>query len=176
MIRKMTTDELLARYKTGERDFAGVELIRIPERDGIEGSPIEGLEGADLRGINLRGANLEDLWLEGADLTGADLLGACLIRANLSNAVLRDANLFSVNLTWATCWHTDFRGACLSQMNATSAAFINAVLNYFEYAILVYADFEGATGRLCLRSHFNIIWQTTMPDGTVEEGPLCVWK
>ena len=129
-----------------------------------------------MRGINLRGANLENIWLEGADLTGADLLGAYLISANLSNAILRDANLFSANLTWATCHHTDFSGADLSQMNATSAAFINAVLEYFEYAILVYANFKGATGRLCICSHFNIIWQTTMPDGTVEEGSLCVWK
>ncbi|BAZ45555.1 rfrA pentapeptide repeat-containing protein [Chondrocystis sp. NIES-4102] len=65
MVWKLTTDELLARYNAGERNFAGIELIRILERDGIS-SPIEGLEGVDLRGINLRGANLEYLWLGGA--------------------------------------------------------------------------------------------------------------
>ena len=175
MIWKITTDELLARYNAGERNFAGIELIRIPERDGID-SPIEELEGADLRGINLRGANLEYLWLGGANLTGADLFGASLISASLSDAILRDANLFSVNLTWAACHRTDFTGATLSYMNASSASFIDATLNFFEYAILIFANFQGAVGKLSLRNQFNMIWQTTMPDGTVEEGPYCKWK
>ena len=41
MVWRITTDELLARYKAGERNFAGIELIRIVgemcERDGISG-------------------------------------------------------------------------------------------------------------------------------------------
>ena len=136
MVWRITTDELLARYKAGERNFAGIELIRIVgemgERDGISGL-ITGLEGADLRGINLRGANLERV-----DLSGADL----------------------------------------EQVNASSASFIDATMSYFLYAVLIYANFRGATdtGERSLCSRFNLIWHTTMPDGTVYKGPECKWK
>lgn len=129
MVWKITTDELLARYNTGERNFAGVEILRIVgemgERDGVSG-PITGLEAADLRGINLRGANLEEVDLSGADLTEADLFGAYLGEAGLVKTILRDANLFSANLSWATLNEADLTGAILTQMNASSASFIGA--------------------------------------------------
>lgn len=172
----ITTDELLARYKAGQRNFAGIELLRIVgemgETDGVTGL-ITGLEGADLQGINLRGANLEDVDLSGADLTRADLFGAYLGGASLVKTILRDANLFSANLRWANLRGADLTGASLSQMNANSASFSGAKLNYFERAVLMYANFQGATGILSLRGQFNLIWHTTMLDGTVEEGPYC---
>ncbi|CCQ54488.1 MULTISPECIES: pentapeptide repeat-containing protein [Crocosphaera] len=181
MVWRITTDELLARYKAGERNFAGIELIRIVgemgERDGISGL-ITGLEGADLRGINLRGANLERVDLSGADLTGADLFGVYLGSAGLVKTILRDANLFSANLTWATLNGADLNGADLEQVNASSASFIDATMSYFLYAVLIYANFRGATdtGERSLCSRFNLIWHTTMPDGTVYKGPECKWK
>ena len=186
MVWRITTDELLARYKAGERNFAGIELIRIVgemgERDGISGL-ITGLEGADLRGINLRGANLERVDLSGADLTGADLFGVYLGSAGLVKTILRDANLFSANLTWATLNGADLNGADLNgadleQVNASSASFIDATMSYFLYAVLIYANFRGATdtGERSLCSRFNLIWHTTMPDGTVYKGPECKWK
>ncbi|BAZ45556.1 pentapeptide repeat protein [Chondrocystis sp. NIES-4102] len=104
-------------------------------------------------------------------MTGADLFGASLISASLSDAILRDANLFSANLTWTACHRTDFTGATLNHMNASSASFTNATLNFFEYAILIFANFERAVGKLSLRSQSNLLWNTTMPDGTVEKGP-----
>ena len=116
MVWRITTDELLARYKAGERNFAGIELIRIVgemgERDGISGL-ITGLEGADL-----------------------------------------------------------------GQVNASSASFIDATMSYFLYAVLIYANFRGATdtGERSLCSRFNLICHTTMPDGTVYKGPECKWK
>lgn len=175
MVWKITTDELLARYNAGERDFNGIELIRIPERDGFEG-PIEGLEGANLQGINLRGANLEDIWFVETNLTRADLFGVCLIHASLADAILKEANLFSANLTKAVCYRADFSGAILDQINATDTSFIDATLDYFECAILAHANFQGAKGRLCLRTQGNLIWHTTMPNGTVEEGPYRRWN
>ncbi|WP_414527041.1 pentapeptide repeat-containing protein [Nodularia chucula] len=178
MVWKITTDELLARYNAGERNFAGVEILRIVgemgERDGVDGQ-ITGLEGADLRGINLRGANLEKLDLSGADLTGADLFGAYLGEAGLVKTILRDANLFSANLSSATLNGADLTGSDLSQVNASSAVFIGATIGYFEYAVLIDANFQGAIGML-INGHFNLIWDTTMPDGTVEKGPYCKWK
>ena len=175
MVWKITTDELLARYNAGERDFNGIELIRIPERDGIDG-PIEGLEGANLLGISLRGANLEDIWFVEANLTRADLFGVSLIHASLADAILKEANLFSANLTKAVCHRADFSGAILAQMNATDTSFIDATLNYFECAVLARANFQGAKGRLYLRTRCNLIWHTTMPNGTVEKGPYCRWN
>jgi uncharacterized protein YjbI with pentapeptide repeats len=178
MVWRITTDELLERYKAGERNFNGIELIRIVgemgERDGVDGQ-ITGLEGADLRGINLRGANLEKVNLSGANLTGADLFGAYLGEAGLVKTILRDTNLFSVNLSHAVLTGADLTGANLSQTKAVSAVFIGAKIGYFEYADLTQANLQGAIGML-IKGHFNLIWDTTMPDGTVEKGPYCKWK
>lgn len=175
MVWEITTDELLARYNAGERVFNGIELIRIPERDGFEG-PIMGLEGANLQGISLRGANLEDIWFVETNLTRADLFGASLIHASFADAILKEANLFSANLTKAVCHRANFSGAILDQMNATDTSFIDATLNYFECAVLARANFQGAKGRLYLGTRCNLIWHTTMPDGTVEKGPYCIWN
>ncbi|WP_414527040.1 pentapeptide repeat-containing protein [Nodularia chucula] len=179
MVWKITTDELLARYNAGERNFAGVEILRIVgemgERDGVSGL-ITGLEGADLRGINLRGANLGTVDLSGADLTEADLFGAYLGEAGLVKTILRDANLFSANLSSATLNGADLTGSDLTHVKAIGASFIRAKIGYFEHADLTnanfqYCDFYGLG--LCRR--FNVIWHTTMPDGTIQEGPYCKW-
>jgi uncharacterized protein YjbI with pentapeptide repeats len=180
MVWEITTDELLARYNAGERNFAGIELLRIVgemgERDGISGL-ITGLEGADLRGINLRGANLEDVELSGADLTGADLFGAYLGGAGLVKTILRDANLFSANLTHATLTGADLTGASLKHVRAIEAVFIGAKVGHFEYADLTQANFRDSTAHAYgLGCSFNLIWHTTMPDGTIEEGPYYKWR
>lgn len=179
MVWKITTDELLARYKAGERNFAGIELLRIVgemgERDGVDGL-ITGLEGADLRDINLRGANLEKVELSGADLTGADLFGAYLGSAGLVKTILRNANLFSANLDHATLTEADLSQANLSHVRAIGAVFIGAKIGYFEYADLTQANFRDCNFYgLGLCHRFNLIWHTTMPDGSVEKGPHCKW-
>jgi uncharacterized protein YjbI with pentapeptide repeats len=80
--------ELIRRYKRGERWFGRVDL-RMAD-----------LEGADLREI---------------DLTGADLSGANLRRANLFYATLTEANLAQANLEETGFFHANLRGADLSQ-------------------------------------------------------------
>jgi uncharacterized protein YjbI with pentapeptide repeats len=179
MTWKIPTDELLARYNAGERNFAGIEILRIVgemgERDGVSGS-ITGLEGADLRGINLRGANLEQIDLSGADLTDADLFGAYLGEAGLVKTILRNANLFSANLSNASLRGADLTKASLTHVKAVGASFIGAKVGYFERADLTHANFQDCDfygPGLCHR--FNVIWHTTMPDGTIEEGPHCKW-
>lgn len=179
MIWRITTDELLERYKAGERNFNGIELIRIVgemgERDGVDGQ-ITGLEGGDLRGINLRGANLEKVDLGGADLTRADLFGAYLDEAGLRETILRDTNLFSANLSNADLSGADLTRANICHVKAVGATFIGAKIGYFQRADLTHADFRDSNVNgegLC--SRFNVIWHTTMPDGTVKEGPYCVW-
>lgn len=179
MVWRITTDELLERYKAGELNFAGIELIRIVgemgERDGIDGL-ITGLSGADLRGINLRGANLEDVDLSEADLTEADLFGAYLGGASLWKAILRKANLFSANLSNAHLPWADLTGADMTHIKAWGANFMSAKIGYLERADLTQANFQGCNfygPGLCRR--FNVIWDTIMPDGTVKKGPHCVY-
>lgn len=58
----------------------------------------------------------------------------------------------------------DLKGIVLRDINLRGA--------YFEQAILAQTKFQGAdiTARsIC--SRWNLIWKTTMPDGTVVEGP-----
>lgn len=179
MVWKITTGELLTLYNAGERNFAGVEILRIigemGEIDGVD-SQITGLEGADLRGINLRGANLEKVNLSGADLTGSDLFGAYLGEAGLVKTILRDANLFSANLSNATLYEADLTRADLSHVKAVGATFIGAKVPGFERADLTHANFRDSTAsEYALCRWFNVIWHTTMPDGTVEKGPYCKW-
>lgn len=173
MAEKMTADEFLSRYQAGERDFKGIELIDNPKTENL-GNAIE-LKGTKLRGINLRGAKISFVNLDGADLTEADLFGVCLAGSLLRGAILKDANLASANLHWCGLFNADLRGTNLTYINATNASFsgANLELTYFEYAVLARANFRKAVGQskdsLCNNS--NLIWQTIMPDGTLEEGP-----
>ena len=75
----MTGEELIAKYKAGERDF----------------------RYADLSYANLRGANMSYANLSGANLSYADLRGANLSEADLSYANLRGANLSEADLRGA---------------------------------------------------------------------------
>ena len=80
----MTGEELIAKYKAGERDF----------------------RYADLSYANLRGANMSYADLSGANLSEADLSGA-----DLSGANLRDTNLSGANLSRADLSGADLSGA-----------------------------------------------------------------
>ena len=52
----MSPDELLARYRAGEREFPEISLIEA------------NLNGANLKGVNLKGAVLKMVNLSGANL------------------------------------------------------------------------------------------------------------
>jgi len=110
----MIAEELLQRYRSGDRDFRGVKLTDIFLRDvcltGIDLSFAD-LRGASLMGVNLGGANLRRAnftgafliyaHLRNADLTQAKLMDAWLTRANLQHACLIDADLTRTDLTKA---------------------------------------------------------------------------
>ncbi|MBA2747499.1 MAG: pentapeptide repeat-containing protein [Tatlockia sp.] len=168
MVWKITAEELLVRYKAGERNFAGIELIQ------SEGVPLDSsidLEGAILRDINLRGAYLRQADLTEADLTGADLFGAFLELARLKRAIVKDANLYSANLSWCNLTQADLRGTNLAHMNAYHATFCGANISSFEFAILIRTNFRNAyIAPNIIWSYGNFIYNTTMPDGTVKNG------
>ena len=170
MVWKITAEELLVRYKAGERNFAGIELI---QSEGVPSDSSIDLEGAILRDINLRGAYLRQANLTGADLTGADLFGAFLELARLKRAIVRDANLYSANLSWCNLTQADLRGTDLAYMNAHRATFCGANIDGFEFAILIKTNFRDARiAPNIIWSYGNFIYNTTMPDGTVKDGPF----
>ncbi|MEH2354604.1 pentapeptide repeat-containing protein [Nostoc sp.] len=164
---KITGEELLKRYTAGERNFP---LITLNDEKSV-------LVGADLSGINLMGAYLHyALWwnvnlsgacllaaelsgvsMDGADLSDADLTSACLWGTNFTNANLSNCILKGANLRRAILWNANLRGAVL------------------DGAILAYADFTGAK-YFTINQHMTgiLFWNTTMPDGTVIEGPTYI--
>lgn len=176
MVWEITPEELLERYADGERNFAGIDLIKYhrpspyspkqPYRDTIE------LENVVLRDINLRGANFEQIYLTGVDLTGADLGGIFMSDCRLFKGTIRDANLRAASLRFGSFFEADLRGTNLDYMNASSADFRGVQIGSFERAILAQTNFEGAhteSGLIC--RGMNLIWNTTMPNGSIIHGP-----
>jgi len=175
MAWEITTEDLLKRYTSGKRNFAGAAVIR----DSEVGRNFIDLEGAVLRDINLRGADLSFADLRGADLTGADLFGSSLIEARLDDAIIRDANLRCVNLSRCNLTNADLSETILDYINAIGTTFCGAMLTPFEHAVLIEANFRGATPALedLICRGMNFIYKTVMFDGTLERGPYFgEWK
>ncbi len=174
MAWEITPEELLERYADGERNFAGIELVYSgwPSSSSKYSSPGIDLDGVVLRDINLRGAYFPKVYLTGADLTGADLGGIFLNGCNLVEGIIRDASLRAANLQLSGFFDADLRGTDLDYMNASGAGFRGVQIGSFECAILAETNFKGAhteSGLICRGQ--NLIWNTTMPDGTIVRGP-----
>jgi uncharacterized protein YjbI with pentapeptide repeats len=169
MVWEIATEDLLKRYTSGKRNFAGAVVVRESEcgRNWID------LEGAVLRDINLRGADLSHADLRKADLTGADLFSASLMEARLDDAIIREANLECANLCWCNLTNADLTDTKLNYINAVGAIFRGAKLTPFSNAVLIEADFRGATPALhdLVCRGMNSIYNTILFDGTIEKGP-----
>jgi uncharacterized protein YjbI with pentapeptide repeats len=172
---EITTDELLKKYTSGKRNFARAVVIR----EKGYGRQFIDLEGAILRDINLRGADLSFAELRGADLSGADLFSASLIEAQLDGAIVRDANLNCVNLCRCNLTNADLTGSSLHYVNAIDANFRGArILHGGEHNVFIGTNFQGTSipqDGICRA--MNVIWDTVMPDGTIQRGPYFgEWK
>ncbi len=137
--KPIAPDELLRRYKAGDRDF---------QRANLSGA---NLKGAHLAGIDLRFAVLEGTSLELATLTGANLNGANLTGANLRGAKLDQATLDDIEAEGANLMQADLAGASLLRANLRQANLELSVLSrvvavggQFERANLAIADLRGA--------------------------------
>jgi hypothetical protein len=117
----MNTDELLARYAAGERDFRYARL-RGAQLDGAD------LSGADLSGADLSDANLHWACLAGANLNCTVLFRACLTRASLVGANLSGAQFDSARLDLATLEGANLTDADLSHSNLRAADLSDATL------------------------------------------------
>ena len=166
---EMTPEDLVGSYMQGIRDFRGIKLIQSPL--DVKGNEID-LRGLCLRDIDLSGACLNLADFTETDLSGANLFGAVLQQAIFRRAIVRDANMYSVNLSWSDLTEADFWNTSLCHMNAISANFNGAKFSYgFEYAILAETSFCNARiSKEAICGYGNLIWQTIMPDGTIEGG------
>lgn len=95
----MKTEELISRYRAGQRDFRNLNLIAANLRNvNLKGANLSGanLTKANLTRTNLSYANLSDTVITGANLTEASLVKANLTNANLSDVDLKQADLRGV--------------------------------------------------------------------------------
>ena len=120
----MTGEELIQRYRAGEREFRGADLrgAKLAEAhlSGIDlrEANLNGalLSGANLRRANLTNADLSDVYAFGVNLEKANLSGA-----NLQDAVLWDAALYEARLWGANLCRADLRGAGLIEADLTGS-------------------------------------------------------
>ncbi|MCT7963964.1 pentapeptide repeat-containing protein [Laspinema sp. D1] len=157
-------EELLERYQAGERDFAGISLYSQAKKWLID---------ADLTGINLSGADLSHIYLirtklTGACLRGTDFLYSCLSSVNLSYADLSYANLrrcywVNVDLNHASMTQSVFFESYLKDVNLSDAN--------LEEMLWIHSCLKGAIKPDPFRLGGAFIWNSMMPDGSMDEGP-----
>ncbi|MDY7023100.1 MAG: pentapeptide repeat-containing protein, partial [Cyanobacteriota bacterium] len=131
---EITTKEFLYRYKSGKRNFKGINLAGI-NLSGKSFSPDVNLSKANLIGANLSNTDLRSVNLSNANLEGATLKAAKLSGANLSEANLSQAQLMQSDLSYA-----NLEAANLSQSNLKDVIFSAA---NFSKAQLAQTDLSG---------------------------------
>ncbi|UFP95246.1 pentapeptide repeat-containing protein [Gloeobacter morelensis MG652769] len=126
-VRSMGVDELLARYRRGQRRFSKLVLVG----DDLSTVALDGARmfEANLSGSRLVGTGLRSAVLTGASLVGADFAAARLQRADLSGAELVGANLSGTDLQGAKLIGGDLRGASLYWANLEGAQLRGALLD-----------------------------------------------
>lgn len=93
----MDANEVLRRYKDGERSFRLQDLKDLSfVQENLSGIDFTGsnLSRTDLSGSDLSDANLNWSILKGADLSGANLKGAKMPDGKIYNDYLKSANYF----------------------------------------------------------------------------------
>ena len=105
-------DELLRRYRSGERYFAGAELdssthdLRNAELEGADLS--RSFITADFSGSNLRGASFANSNIKTCDFSDADLRGAHFFGSSLEGTMFAGANLEGADFEGAYCFGRRF--------------------------------------------------------------------
>ena len=119
--------DLIKRYKSGERDFCEIDL----RHQDLRGVNLSGanLTKADLYKADLKGANLSNTQLEGACMNEAALDDANLNHAQLSGALLLKTRLIKANLKRADLTKTHLSGSLLLHANLEEANLDGAYLN-----------------------------------------------
>lgn len=95
-----TAEDILARYRSGERDFQRTEL---PEGSSFDGSV-------------LAGSNFKDSWLFGTNFNAADLRNICFDESNVKCCDFRGADLRGASIRESVVCGSDFEGALVDNV------------------------------------------------------------
>lgn len=104
-----SAEEVLARYHSGERHFADLELDAPGVVCNFQGKDLTGIDFrgssifADFRGACLRSANFDHCNVKTSDFRGADLRGATFHHAALDSAEFSGALMSEADFEGATC-------------------------------------------------------------------------
>lgn len=146
-IGRISAQELLTRYSSGERNFAGCDLSgEIIVGNNLDGIDLTGailkdvrLDASSLRFANLRDANLQSAHLYRTNLMDTDLSnavlrevsaeGALMLSAKFNQSDLRDANLNFCAMAGALLDGADLSDAELIATNLSSASIVDARMN-----------------------------------------------
>ena len=120
----MNVNELVEKYRKGERDFSNIKL---PNAD---------LSGLDLRRMIFISADLSNCNFSNSDLTNSDFSGAILDRVNFAGAILRNTNFSGAHMT-----NADIRNV---QIDNTNFARANLMFAHLCGNDLVKADLNNA--------------------------------
>ena len=103
-----TVEELLQRYRNGERHFVGTELDDCAY--DLQNAVLVGVDFSrsyltvDFRGAKLSGANFSHANVKTSDFRNADLRGAIFNGAALEETNFEGANLEGATFAGATCY------------------------------------------------------------------------
>jgi uncharacterized protein YjbI with pentapeptide repeats len=166
--QKVSGQELIRRYKAGERDFSRTDLRGVIVRSYTKKKKRGRYRAqrANLSGIDLSEANLSEASLIEANLRGANLSRANLREANLSWANLREANLSGADLSEADLHLAKLGEANLSNAILFKANLYGAVLSGVN---LTEADLSRANVTDEQLAQAKSLHGTIMPDGLQEQ-------
>lgn len=160
----ITPDELLTRYRDGERNFAGISL------DSRNGSS-RIIADADLREINLSGADLTEFRLERINLSEATLIGANFFYSVLIDVNLSHADLRSLNFRRCQGFNVDLSLAFMTKSKWLETKFIKPNLFYtnLEESVFICSSLKDAINTEPFRIWGSFVWHLTLPDGSLYE-------
>jgi uncharacterized protein YjbI with pentapeptide repeats len=174
---RLETEELLERYASGERNFAGIRLQKKLSNSWTSTN----VEDADLTGINLSGADLNTTGFKNVVLKNATLWGTFLVGSVFELVDFDDADLCGANLKRVQLRSCSMNGANLSYADLSFATFENVELDcaLLEECILVKTSLSKVgiqNGKPCtlrkLRAESALIWDTTLPNGKRVTEPI----
>ena len=193
-------DEILIRYKAGERDFHGVECQGKLDCSNLSDIDLSGaiihtlsLTGSNFTGANLTGAKITGCDLTGTNFTNANLSGVNFCRrelpgyssyspspqylshltlANLEQANLTQADLEEIWLIDANLRHANLEGANLTKADLRGANLIgaNLVSANLTGANLCQANLTDAVLSDTTLQKALLGW-TVMPNGSISHSP-----
>jgi uncharacterized protein YjbI with pentapeptide repeats len=166
----MNIEELIARYRKGERKYKSVDLPNA----NLEDADLRGIDlgnarlpGANLRFTNLSAANLSYANLLGADFTGANLQGADLSGANLREAIMTPTDLTDADLSYANLLDADLTDSYMTNTNLDETILGGAALplTVDEDHLAMAKNLSIHPGQTYQDAMKNLVDSTFMEDG-----------